>query len=219
MRIAAIVPVHRFVRLVGQICGWCQEHYPRLFADYRVFVICDDPDSALLLENLQHDRIEVHTSPTRDSLKSSLVFGHGLASQFGADVINVIEADAIPNAATLHAMTATYFQLPAAGAISPMYEWQGAICYPTHPHWYTDGLVDASPLQLGEVREPGECGIPFLFSLWNPAALELIARNESTLPDVYGLDGDLGRLVTEQGLKFYRLIDYTAGHFNGGFNG
>lgn len=219
MRIAAIVPVHRFVRLTGQICSWCQESYPRLFADYRVFVICDDPNSALVLAGLQQDKIEVLTSPTRDSLKSSLIFGQNLAMRFGADVINVIEADAIPSFATLHAMAEAYLKLPAAGAISPMYAWHGEICYPTHPHWYTDALVDASFPQLGEVREPGECGIPFLFSLWNPAALGLISRNQSTLPHVYGLDGDLGRLVAEQGLRFYRLIDYTAGHFNGGFNG
>jgi hypothetical protein len=219
MRIAAIVPIHGFTQLIADTCRWCEESYPKLFDAYRVFLICDDPDSAYALQGLKNDDIIVETTPTRNSLKGSLIRGVALARLFEADVTNIIEADAVPRFTTLAAMTRAFETLPMTGAVSPLYDWQGEICYPCHPHWFTDPLIDANYPGVGEVRGVGECGIPFLFSLWKPEALDVICRHESALPEVYQLDGSIGRLVVQEGLRFYRLINHSAGHFNGGRNG
>jgi hypothetical protein len=196
LRVGVIIPVHSFTQLVDKNRNWAYDFYRDHGHEVIVKVVCDIKDTNYIY------------SGKPNSLKGSII--KGLEELKEVDCINIIESDAVPNNEAARDMLSAFENFPKVGAISPVYEWQGHICYPSHSHWFTD------PIYQHGVRLPGKAGIPFLFSMWNPAAISLI--KDDNLPEVYFLDRELGRKVANEGYTFYRMVNCKVGHFGRGRN-
>lgn len=218
MQVGAIIPVHTFLHQVEYSVDWCIENYPKLFDSFQIVVVSDVmfPATSKLFQNLDGKKgVRTIKSGKKDSLKSSIITGLDALSD--VDVIHIIEADAIPKFSTLAAMLEVYENAPNPAGICPIFSWNNQTCYPTHRHWFKDPLFEKSFGRAGEVREVGKPGIPFLFSLWNPNALKVMKSKENELPEVYSLDGKMGRILHEK-YRFYRVMNHYIEHIGGGKN-
>lgn len=219
MQVTAIIPIHSFLSQAENTVNWCLENYPKLFESFEIILVSDltRGDTLSLFEKLKmHKNVKCIFAIKKNSLKSSIITG--LRESRNPDLIHIIEADAIPKLSTLAAMLEAYEHLDNPAAVCPMFTWNGKRCYPTHRHWYQDKLISSNFMRAGEVREVGKPGIPFLFSLWNPKALKHMEANEEKLPDVYTLDGHMGRILYGS-FRFYRVLNHEIEHINGGRNG
>ena len=218
MKIACIIPAYNFVEGVKRISHWISHEYHFLASDYRV-VIVDDHSNSYESEEMRKigrlDNFTVVTSKGERSLRKAILTGYDVITEnWVPDVVNIIETDALPETATLQAMLRVYKEARGrVGSVSPIYTWGGKDCYPTHKHWFSD--VPAKEMfSTGTVREPGACGVPFLFSIWNPETFELM--RDETLPDLAQLDSEFGKKVYRAGFRHLRVTNYTIEHWRGG---
>jgi hypothetical protein len=185
MQVGAIIPIHSYLDGAKDIANWCIQNYPKLFSDYKLTFVSDlrSPVHTRLFDELsKNKKVECIFSDHPKSLKHSLI--RGIENLGNAEIVNIIEADAIPKLSTLAAMLEVYESRKDVGAVGCMFSWKGKRCYPTHFHWYTDALFDSNFGRVGEVREVGKPGIPFLFSLWKPEAISIMKKHKETLPDI-----------------------------------
>ena len=203
---------------VKRISHWLAHEYHFVSPDFRVVIVDDHSDSAHSIEMKKIARLEnfrVITSRGKRSLRKAILTGYdAIVEDWKPDIVNIIETDALPETATLQAMLRVYREARGrVGSVSPIYTWGGNNCYPTHKHWFSDTPAKEM-FSTGTVREPGECGVPFLFSIWNPEAFELM--RDDSLPDLASLDSEFGKKVYRAGFRHLRVTNYTIEHWKGG---
>jgi len=214
MKIACIIPTYNFLAGVKRISHWISNEYHFLAAEQKIIIVDDHSDPKFSRDFTRLDTLEnfkVVKSNGKRSLKDAILTGYDEVKDWKPDLINIIETDALPQTATLQAMIRVYKEARGnVGSVSPIYTWGGENCYPTHKHWFSDTPTREN-FSTGPVREPGECGVPFLFSIWNPAVLELM-RDEN-LPDIASLDSEFGKKVHRAGYRHLRVTNYTIEHW------
>jgi hypothetical protein len=219
MKIACIIPTYNFLSGVKRISHWISTEYHHLAAEHRAVVVDDHSDSSNVKEFNRISSLENFTvlpSRGKQSLRDSILTGYDHVKDWKPDVIHIVETDAMPQTATLQAMLRVYREARGnVGSVSPIYTWGGKNCYPTHKHWFSDQPA-REHFSTGPVREPGACGVPFLFSIWRPELFELM-RDEK-LPHLGHLDSEFGRKVHEAGYRHLRVTNYTIEHWMGGRN-
>ena len=155
-------------------------------------------------------------SSVRGSLKDALSTGWKHRDKnFKPDVVHISETDAVPHKRNFLKMLSLFFEEEdkQVGSVTPMYTWNNDFCYPTHAHWHTDKLYKKHP-HFGHITNVGECGVPFLYSLWKPSLLEYI--NKNTFKPFIHLDRDFGNHIHHLGYKHLRMKDVSIDHFGGG---
>jgi hypothetical protein len=104
----------------------------------------------------------------------------------------------------------------AVASVSPHYTWNGEACYPTQGTWFRV-QDDGNCYQILKLKEHGLVSmtqaVPFLFSLWQPAAL---AKITDAMPELYQLDKALGLQLWSEGYIHLRLLNRSVGHAGGG---
>lgn len=218
MKIACIIPAYNFVEGVKRISNWIAHEYHFLASEYRVALVDDhsDPYQSEEMKKIGRlDNFTVLTSKGERSLRKAILTGYDcITEDWVPDVVNIIETDALPETATLQAMLRVYREARGrVGSVSPIYTWGGNNCYPTNKHWFSDAPAKEM-FSSGTVREPGECGVPFLFSIWNPDTFELM--RDDSLPDLARLDSEFGKKVHRAGFRHLRVTNYTIEHWKGG---
>lgn len=150
------------------------------------------------------------------SLKDALSIGWASRDKnVKYDVVQISETDAVPHRRELLKMLSLYFEEESkqVGSVTPMYTWNREFCYPTHKHWHSDPLYKKHS-NLGMITNVGECGVPFLYSLWRPSLLGYI--NKASFKTLIHLDRDFGNHVHHLGFKHLRMKDVSIDHFGGG---
>jgi hypothetical protein len=212
-----LIPVHNYMEGVRRLKSFADAELGSLVGNWHAVLIdnCSSPDSARELKAMAGGRWSYVHQGVPKNLKIN--FERGIEK--GREMIDptsvmIWETDAVPNRETLKAMLSVYSEEKGTGklaSVSPMYKWQGRWCYPTHKHWHTDPLYKKHP-SWGEISRVH--AVPFLFSVWVPAALGYINRQEFR-PLVH-LDSDFGQFVTDKGMNHLRLKDYSVDHWGGG---
>lgn len=219
MKIACIIPTYNFLAGVKRIAHWISSEYHFLASDHRVVVVDDGSDPHYVREFNRLSKLENFTVlPSRGtrSLKDAILTGYDYVKDWEPEVIHIIETDALPQTATLQAMLRVYREARGkVGSVSPIYTWKGNNCYPTHKHWFSDPPAREN-FSTGSVREPGECGVPFLFSVWKPELFELM--RDDSLPHLASLDSEFGKKIHQAGYRHLRVTNYTIEHWMGGKN-
>jgi hypothetical protein len=214
MKIACIIPTYNFLEGVKRISHWITNEYHFLATEQMIVIVNDgsDPSHAHEFERLKKlPNFTVVDSIGHRSLKDAILTGYDIVKDWKPDLINIIETDALPQTSTLQAMIRVYKEAKGnIGSVSPIYTWDNKNCYPTHKHWFSDSPTREN-FSTGNVREPGVCGVPFLFSIWNPVLFELM-RDES-LPHLGHLDSEFGKKVHNAGYRHLRLTNYTIEHW------
>jgi hypothetical protein len=214
MKIACIIPTYNFLEGVKRISHWITNEYHFLAAEQRIIIVDDGSDHRYAQDFERLNRLENFTvikSRGRQSLREAILTGYDEVKDWNPDLINIIETDALPQTATLQAMIRVYKEAKGnVGSVSPIYTWDGENCYPTHKHWFSDSPTKEN-FSTGPVREPGECGVPFLFSIWNPILFELM--RDKNLPNLASLDSEFGKKVHRAGYRHLRITNYTIEHW------
>jgi hypothetical protein len=217
MKIACIIPTYNFLQGVKRISHWITKEYHFLASEYRVIIVNDGSDPKYNADFNRLGKLEnfsIIPSRGKQSLKHALLTGYDAVKDWRPDIINVIETDALPQTSTLQAMIRVYKEGRGnVGSVSPIYTWAGQNCYPTHKHWFSDSPA-REHFSTGSVREPGLCGVPFLFSIWRPELFELM--KDERLPDLASLDSEFGRKVHEAGYRHLRVTNHSIEHWMGG---
>jgi hypothetical protein len=214
MKIACIIPTYNFLEGVKRISHWITNEYHFLAAEQKIVIVDDGSDNRYLKDFERLGKLEnfiVIKSRGHRSLREAILTGYDAVKDWKPDLINIIETDALPQTATLQAMIRVYLEAKGnVGSVSPIYTWKNENCYPTHKHWFSDSPA-REHFSTGPVREPGACGVPFLFSIWNPVVLELM--RDETLPHLGHLDSEFGRKVHQAGYRHLRVTNYTIEHW------
>lgn len=221
--IVTIIPVHNYIEGLYKIVSWINKEFSKIFTNYKILIINDNSDNKYLIDfkkilnsNINIELIHLNKNEAKN-LKVSLNY----ANKYTTKLINVIETDAIPNTIVFNKMINAYYEIyknNKISSISPMYTWQNKYCYPTHPHWHTDGLnvIDGRLKipEIGNISRVGGAGVPFLFSVWNPEVFKYINKKE--FRTFLNLDSDFGKYCYELGYEHYRLLECNIEHYNGG---
>lgn len=223
MKITCVIPAHNFSDGVVFLARWLEGTLEDFCEDYEILVY-DDQSTEYhrkqieSVTRLKHTQLISVEKMDRRNLKItySKAAHHAIASGHGA--VLIAESDAVPSFKSLASMFEVFTEpscTPLA-SVSPIYRWGGAACYPTHPHWFTDGKFNGSWTYsgAGEVALVGNAGIPFVFSMWNPEALKLI--HDPSLPPFWKLDTEFGKVVHAAGFHQLRLVNVNVGHYAGG---
>lgn len=223
MQIITIIPVHNYIEGVRRILAWYRVNVPNIVDSYKIIIVNDNSDSKYDKDFKAFSKIpnlEVINSPKKQ--KGNLQWSLSQANDYDADLINVIESDAVPCTSSFVKMIEAYKNIiikhPKTASVSPMYTWKGDYCYPTHSHWHTDGLNTPNGRfvikDVGKVARVGGAGVPFLFSIWNPTAFKLV--NTQGFRTLVNLDSDFGNYVYKKGFEHFRLLECNIEHYEKG---
>lgn len=223
MEITCVTSYYDYTDGILLISDWIVEEFRKLDIKYDVIVYNDNENnvnlkSFKLISNYKNFKI-IHVSKNTADLRIPYKMASQNAITKNHDAVLIIEADAIPDSEAFEKMLEVYlhpFKKPLA-SVSPMYTWNKQHCYPTNTHWLTDGLNipggRAKCRGAGTVADVGEPGVPFVFSLWNPEALDMIHNG---LPTIVSLDQQLGKLLHEKGYHHLRVLEASIEHVDGG---
>lgn len=178
------------------------------------------------LDSLMADRISLITVPRAETggLRFALQRASNFASKGEYDYVLVVETDAVPDDEVLKLMLETLVDPPLSknesahlASVSPVYVHPvtGSYCYPTSVNWFREGnpccLTRFNDSRVGALAFAE--AVPFLFSAWQPWALEKVTNE---MPRLMHLDTALGRTLTKAGSIHVRLLDHKIGHVDGG---
>ena len=198
---------------------FANDNYPNISTEWKVIVVNSHSDDLEIRKVRQfiktNSNFDLVHSNIKGSLQDALWCGWIGRDSFEPDVVHIMESDSVPSSGALEKMIDVYLKEEKAGSISPMYNWEGKSCYPTHNHWFTDKIYKEDPIN-GTIRTPGGAGVPFLFSLWRPQLLQYINMKE--FKPLVHLDRDFGGFVFKKGWHHLRLSDVWVGHYNKGKN-
>ena len=212
-----LIPIHNYLEGVQRLKAFADAELSGLVGDWYAVLIDNGstPENAAKLRSMAGGRWGYVHQPVPKNLKIN--FEKGIEkgrTMIDPTGVMIWETDAVPNKQTLVAMLTIYSEEKGKGrlaSVSPMYKWQGRWCYPTHKHWHTDPLYKKHPI-VGEVTKVH--AVPFLFSIWTPASLQYINRQEFR-PLVH-LDSDFGQFVTSKDMNHLRLKAHSVEHWGGG---
>lgn len=213
MKIACIIPTYNFLEGVKRISHWISREYHFSASEYKIIIVDDNSDPVYISDFNRLSKLEnfyILPSIGFRSLRHSILTGYEYIKDWSPNLIHIIETDAIPSTVTFQAMLKVYKEADNVGSVTPIYTWKGENCYPTNKHWFCDNLTREN-FSTGIVREPGLCGVPFLFSIWNPILFELM--KDDSLPTLACLDSEFGKKVYNAGYRHLRIINYTIEHW------
>ncbi len=172
--------------------------------------------SSNYLKTLTSDHVKYTRQETGGSLKVALNEAVKIGKKFSPTITAIWETDAIPDIHTFKAMLDVFIKERdydrAIASVSPMYNWNGEYCYPTHNHWHTDPIYERS-VTYGDITRTH--AVPFLFSVWEPSLLEKYI-NRSEFRQLVHLDSDFGKFLSNMGFLHLRLKRYNISHHGGG---
>lgn len=214
MKIACIIPTYNFLEGVKRISHWISKEYHFSATEYKIIIVNDSSDLIYISDFDRLSKLEnfyiLHSTGFR-SLRHSILTGYEYVKNWNPDLIHIIETDALPSTVTFQVMLKVYKEAKGnIGSVTPIYTWKGENCYPTHKHWFSDSPTREN-FSTGLVREPGDCGVPFLFSIWNPVLFELM--KDESLPHLAQLDSEFGKKVHNAGYRHLRITNHTIEHW------